>query len=113
MELKKEILKPGEYRGACGAIHEAKAITYNCQESRSPWGGMIFPAHGDFPAALAALQALYEQQKPEWVEIDKWSRIRADGTDPQWRSAAHPWAAASENCLWIPAYRAGLERGKS
>jgi hypothetical protein len=47
-----------------------------------------------------------EAEAGEWVEIDTYTRIRADGSQPQVNPNGE-WLGAGANHCWVDAYRAG------
>lgn len=106
-------LKPGEYVGQDGATYSVTHIYAKWRDGDGYHGTQaVRPTDPDFPAALAALQALYdESQKAPWVRIDIEDgyerRIRDDGTDPQWRICGDSaWYRQDINADWVVIARA-------
>ena len=113
-------MKPGEYVGADGrryrwvcsdGKYEVCWVRPECANDPVDglWGTSIHAE--DWPAAKTALDALIEAEAGEWVYVDKWARIRADGSSAEERYGSSP------DCLswggyvgrWADAYRKGRE----
>lgn len=116
--------QPGTYTGADGreyrVEHQTEAIIV--QTDPYPMNAFVgitgrstlFPKHPDFPAAKAALDALVEQEREEWVEFSDDStgetiecRIRKDGSDPQVMGARGTWVYVDVHWMFVEAYRTG------
>lgn len=112
-------LKPGEYVGQDGATYSVTHIYAKWRDGDGYHGTQaVRPTDPDFPAALAALQALWEDQGNPWIPIGNMYRIRQNGTDLQYQNASdHPWMELPNEHSIALAYRAcmaayGLERGE-
>ncbi len=106
-------LRPGEYVGKDGKMYWVNDGMSVRWEGSDYYDIMI--CHPDFPAALAALQELAEEQvKAPWVHLDPTltKRIRADGTEPETYSNEFNWRAEDKAAWWIVAFRKGLEVGR-